>query len=508
MKNVFQIIIALFLVQTVYSQQPITLYLNANKIAVDSKRNVINATINSADINYFNSFVSINPSTGTVVKKINLGNNPSDFVYTFDSNFVYIAFLDTPKIVKFDLNKYKIVQTILIDYDTVRAYQPYPGSLAVISKDDSIVITTKVSHTFSSSSMGVIAFKNGKKMPKEISYIASIDELISTTSDTLFGHETTGSYYEFSKIKFEKDSGISVIESIGYMNLRGVKFGNGLLYDNFGIVLNPIEIEQVGSFNVRGKYNYDIFASTPDFTKNKFFTFTIDDSYSKSSLNFYSYDMSTYTKIDEYILPFSTLTQYNSPAALQLSRFGDEGLVASISDDFASYKQNYSKSIIIFNNLPLIKSTKINDTTGLTKVFALDTIFVTQTKIDTIHYYKYKQNIVYDDTVALMLTDTLVMIYKDTLDTITNGKANVAFSQINIFPNPCTKILNLDFDDYILDKKPLLQITDMLGKVVYETTISTKYLKVDVSQYKRGTYNIVLINTKNHSMSSLKVIVK
>ncbi len=62
---------------------------------------------------------------------------------------------------------------------------------------------------------------------------------------------------------------------------------------------------------------------------------------------------------------------------------------------------------------------------------------------------------------------------------------------LNLYPNPTQSFINIDLD---MDKVDLIQIVDMMGKVVYSS--ESQFSKIDVSKFEIGTY-IVLTNGVN-----------
>jgi hypothetical protein len=80
-------------------------------------------------------------------------------------------------------------------------------------------------------------------------------------------------------------------------------------------------------------------------------------------------------------------------------------------------------------------------------------------------------------------------IYKSTnvvgIDDFSNVHP-VVTPNLNIFPNPTQSFINLEID---MNKVDLIQIVDMMGKVVYSSENSTS--KIDVSSFEVGTYIVV-----------------
>ncbi len=79
------------------------------------------------------------------------------------------------------------------------------------------------------------------------------------------------------------------------------------------------------------------------------------------------------------------------------------------------------------------------------------------------------------------------------------GVDNLTPIEINVFPNPTTDYVQIETDEEIKE----LQITDMMGKVVYNATNPSK--KIDLSTLATGTYIINLV-LENRQYSETVVI--
>jgi len=73
------------------------------------------------------------------------------------------------------------------------------------------------------------------------------------------------------------------------------------------------------------------------------------------------------------------------------------------------------------------------------------------------------------------------------------------FSQVKVFPNPFIDVLTIDL---VSDEKQSVRISDISGKVVYETEISGKtILRPEIS--KRGIYLIEVVGKSTSFRTSL-----
>ncbi|MEX2485081.1 MAG: DUF4397 domain-containing protein [Brumimicrobium sp.] len=91
------------------------------------------------------------------------------------------------------------------------------------------------------------------------------------------------------------------------------------------------------------------------------------------------------------------------------------------------------------------------------------------------------------------------------LNKLANLNDNGDLSELSVYPNPVTKELNVSFEN--IGGKQNISIVDMLGKVVYESTISksSTNTSIDVSQLNNGVYT-VNVNSSN-GVSSRRIVV-
>ena len=79
------------------------------------------------------------------------------------------------------------------------------------------------------------------------------------------------------------------------------------------------------------------------------------------------------------------------------------------------------------------------------------------------------------------------------------GEAN-----INIYPNPTSDLLNIDFAEY-RSQVIHMQIVDMAGKTVLNTKIMSGQNSFDLSDLPDGTYFVNLQNGKNSTVNKIVI---
>ncbi len=116
-----------------------------------------------------------------------------------------------------------------------------------------------------------------------------------------------------------------------------------------------------------------------------------------------------------------------------------------------------------------------------------------------------------------MINDTVYAVWGDTRDGNLNiwftrkdlSGGNVAVAKlatniepISFYPNPTNKIIHINLGNNNL-KDATLQITNVLGKVIYHKNITTQNSTIDVSKYKNGVYFIRFSNKKGSKVLQL-----
>jgi hypothetical protein len=463
------------------AQDIFTLQIHSNQIAYDSKRNLLYATVNSSDLNYANSLIAIDPSKGKVIKDIFVGSEPTKFVFTSDSNFLFICFDDLAQVVKFNLNGFNIVQNIDLGTDSHFGYTAYGMSLATLPDNDSIFIVSIKSSQISPSYTGTRAYSNGKKLPKEIKQ-GLIDGLLSTGTDTIYGanYESTG--YDFYTIKCDKDSGLSLIKDNNSLFLNNAQFENGLVFDNNGYVVNPSVPEQIGELPLNNKYGFQTYAAAPDFSKNK--VFYSGANYNDYNIELYSYNRTTYSLIAHNSVPDIIPLSYSTPAVSQLIRFGNNGLATTLFDSYYFTTQN--PLIVILNNTSFVDTIPPRDTTGILKLYLMDTLYIKITIIDSVHIFN---------------NDTLVL----------HGRTSVNYAElvckVSMYPNPVNDILNVNIKNPGLVPGYLIQLADINGIQLKTSPLNSTFIEFNMSSFASGIY-FVKIMDKNGKVKSLNRIIK
>ena len=83
-----------------------------------------------------------------------------------------------------------------------------------------------------------------------------------------------------------------------------------------------------------------------------------------------------------------------------------------------------------------------------------------------------------------------------------------AENQFNLFPNPASNLLNIEFpNDYYNDGKPSqIKIINVLGESIFKSTISNQQSTIDISNLPKGFYFVIA--EKNNRILKKKLIIQ
>ncbi len=474
-----------------HSQYLFTLDISVNHIEFDSKRDLIYSTVKGSDANYANSLVAINPFDGTVINSTFIGSEPTEFVFTTDSNYIFIMFEEQPFVKKFDLESFNVVQEINLGVDPYHV--PYYGkSLAILPDNDSIVIVSRKQKGVSPDFGGVAVYSNEIKLPKETQDHHGPEYLINTQNDTLYAYGN-----DFFVLKVDVDSGIQVVQEVSNLGFQNAEFEGGLIFDDRGVIADPEIPAQIGKITL-GDVSYETYPHQADSSKSKIYYSFVDDN--DTDLRFVSYSRETYGKLAEYIVPNVIPTEYHVPETSQLIRFGTKGLASVVYDDY--YFSDEEPFICILNNSSFVDSIAPSDTSELAQLFVLDTVYTYAhvTVYDTLDVYNY---VAVYDTTHLSTTDTLI-VYQTT----TNVNGNIIKSEISLYPNPASNYINVKIINGNVIENYNIKLYNTLGELFFDSQLTSDLLTIDISSYSKGTYILTLTNNWEQRIATKYVVVK
>jgi len=107
---------------------------------------------------------------------------------------------------------------------------------------------------------------------------------------------------------------------------------------------------------------------------------------------------------------------------------------------------------------------------------------------------------------AQQTIETIVLRSNFDPGTATSIANNDKIEQISIYPNPANGMFTLKHTINI-ENKPFLVLSDVLGKTVYSTTLTSQNQQIDISFLNKGVY-FASLNSTNGSTKTIKIINK
>jgi len=367
--------------------------------------------------------------------------------------------------------------------------------VAVLPNNDSVIIVSTYSKI--GSIKGVSVYCNGKLLPKQINNLYTVDNIIPTNNDTLYGYVTQTSGYDFSSLVVSLDSGVSIIKNQWFRKLSNPRFENGVLYDDNGFVINPDIPMVLDTFQIKSNW-YRNSALATDLKFNRVYMSLIDGNSGKYNLSFYSFNSTTKSKIGKYTFQYKLSSNNSIPVVSQLVRFGKKGLAVTTYDEYISDEQE----LVLLNNALLVDSTSDTSVSLYPNLYVSDTIYnhvnVNDTLITLYDYHTTKY-----DTSYKIVYDTLYLY-----QTYSFVNSMYMFSTVVIIPDSLTNKLKVFVFNEDLIQSDEFQIVDTLGNVLTDFKINKELFEVDISTFGKGTFQLILKDPFGSIIANKKLIIK
>lgn len=116
-------------------------------------------------------------------------------------------------------------------------------------------------------------------------------------------------------------------------------------------------------------------------------------------------------------------------------------------------------------------------------------------------YIKIADTCIFYDTVKINVTDTLTI-------NITAGTNPQILNKIKIYPNPAKTNLIIDYGNYSTMNGYKTTIVNSNGVTIFTSLINTQTQQIDISQWSKGLYLLKIIDNKNNTIETKKLIIK
>jgi trimeric autotransporter adhesin len=297
-----------------YPAKVTILNLPANGLVWDPYAQRIYASLPSSYGTQGNSIAVINPSLGRVAGYYFAGSEPNQLALSSDSKYLYAGLNGNGTVQRLDL------PTFAPDIDISLGTNSYGSQNTAISLQvspaDSHTIAVAEGTTGCCGITGLYFYKDSAQLPDNITY-PYIGDILFANSTTLYG------YYQstVSQVTVSSNGGTLGTQWNGLLDGTLIEYASGLLYDNYGHVLNPQTSLLVGSYDVTGSgccsSNFQLL---PDSPINRVFVLGITPFFN-NALGITSYNLSKFTPV-----AVTNLSQLSAGTTLGFIPWGKNGL--------------------------------------------------------------------------------------------------------------------------------------------------------------------------------------
>lgn len=296
-----------------YPAKVTVLDLPANDIVWDPYAQRLYASLPSSYGTNGNSIAVINPSTGRVTGYYFAGSEPNQLALAGDSSYLYAGLNGNGSVQRLVLPGF--TQDINISLGTNGyGYENTAMSMLVAPADPHSIAVAEGS-TSCCGSTGLYFYKDSTQLPDSITY-PYITDIVFASPTTLYG------YYQntVSQVTVNSSGGTLGTQWNGLLDGSVIEYASGLLYDNYGHVLNPSTGLLVGTYDVTGSCCSSYPQILPDSPLNRVFVLA-ESPFLYNTFAITSYNLSKFTP-----LALTNLSQLNGTSGIDLIHWGSSGL--------------------------------------------------------------------------------------------------------------------------------------------------------------------------------------
>lgn len=222
-----------------YSQNQSFLRIDVNDMVYDDSRNKLFAVIEGTDSIYGNQLIQIDCITKQIEKSLYVGSNPGILKLTSDKNYLYVALMGSPKILKVDIVTFSILLQFPVG-PIGSSVNIFAADIATIPESSNLIAVSRIKNNYV---QDVVVFDNGVLLPDNVNgmLLRATDIECDDSGTELFGFngETTG--FDFGRMNISSTGVTFKDKYYGLMsgfNLR-MLYADQLIYTSMGGVIDP-----------------------------------------------------------------------------------------------------------------------------------------------------------------------------------------------------------------------------------------------------------------------------
>ncbi|HTB93350.1 MAG TPA: hypothetical protein VK728_11000, partial [Candidatus Sulfotelmatobacter sp.] len=223
------------------------LSLAAKQIVYDSGRQLLYASVGSADASHPNSVAVIDPSSAAVTATISVGTDPHRLALSQDGTYLYVGTDGINSVQRINLASKTVEATVNLGGSSLVA-----GDIQVMPGAPKTVAVVRKFALGSPSAQDVAIFDDTTMRPNTSASSGQTIDVIafSDSGSSLYGLDNEISDFAFVRMTVDAN-GLSVQDTnwslLGWGYGAKMAYNSGLIYSTFGSVLNPSSLAQQGT---------------------------------------------------------------------------------------------------------------------------------------------------------------------------------------------------------------------------------------------------------------------
>lgn len=236
--------------------------LAANRIVYDSSRQLLYASVGSADATYPNTVAIIDPTSAAVIATIPVGTDPNRLALSQNDSYLYVGANGINSVQRINLTSKTVEATISLGGTNLVA-----GDIQVMPGSPKTVAVVRANPFSSPSAQDVAIFDDATMRPTTTaSSRETIDAIaFSDSGASLYGLDNESSDFAFVRMNLDA-SGVTVQDStwslLGWGYSAQMVYSSGLIYSTFGSVLDPSSLTLKGTFPANPSSSREPFAES------------------------------------------------------------------------------------------------------------------------------------------------------------------------------------------------------------------------------------------------------
>jgi hypothetical protein len=228
--------------------EPKSLALSVKGLVADTKRGLVYGAVSSTSSALANEVVGIDPKTATIVRHLSLGSGPGPMAVSDDASVLYVGIQGASGVAKVDLESFTLASTFPV-VDPVTKEPRFVDDLVAMPGRADLVAASLIRPGSSTGHVGNVVYDDGVALPTATPLRLGGNRIeAGASAEVVYGinQQTTG--YEFYKMAVDA-GGIRITATQRRLissSSNDIKFVDGLLYANSGVIVDPEVGEQVG----------------------------------------------------------------------------------------------------------------------------------------------------------------------------------------------------------------------------------------------------------------------